>query len=89
MGDRQRSRKNPTNIYHGFGAKQKELRMNEATLKDAILVERASTNTLLKDVDADIYYWKTLLRFNREESKMIHDKLKEIEIQKDRIEWKV
>lgn len=63
--------------------------MNGATLKDAILVERASTNTLLKDVDADIYYWKTLLRFNREESKMIHDKLKEIEIQKDRIEWKV
>lgn len=63
--------------------------MNEATLKDAILVERASTNTLLKDVDADINYWKTLLRFNREESKMIHDKLKEIEIQKDRIEWKV
>ena len=63
--------------------------MNEATLKDAILVERASTNTLLKDVDADINYWKTLLRFNREESKIIHDKLKEIEIQKDRIEWKV
>jgi len=63
--------------------------MNEATLKDAILVERASTNTLLKDVDADMNYWKTLLRFNREESKMIHDKLKEIEIQKDRIEWKV
>lgn len=63
--------------------------MNEATLKDAILVERASTNTLLKDVDADINYWKTLLRFNREEAKMIHDKLKEIEIQKDRIEWKV
>lgn len=63
--------------------------MNEATLKDAILVERASTNTLLKDVDADINYWKTLLRFNREESKMIHDKLKEIEIQKDQIEWKV
>lgn len=63
--------------------------MNEATLKDAILVERASTNTLLKDVDADINYWKTLLRFNREESKMIHDKLKEIEIQKDRIDWKV
>ena len=63
--------------------------MNEATLKDAILVERASTNTLLRDVDADINYWKTLLRFNREESKMIHDKLKEIEIQKDRIEWKV
>lgn len=63
--------------------------MNEATLKDAILVERASTNTLLKDVDADINYWKTILRFNREESKMIHDKLKEIEIQKDRIEWKV
>ena len=62
--------------------------MNEATLKDAILVERASTNTLLKDVDADMNYWKTLLRFNREESKMIHDKLKEIEIQKDRIEWK-
>lgn len=63
--------------------------MNEATLKDAILVERASTNTLLKDMDADMNYWKTLLRFNREESKMIHDKLKEIEIQKDRIEWKV
>ena len=63
--------------------------MNEATLKDAIIVERASTNTLLKDVDADINYWKTLLRFNREESKIIHDKLKEIEIQKDRIEWKV
>lgn len=63
--------------------------MNEATLKDAILVERASTNTLLKDVDADINYWKILLRFNREESKIIHDKLKEIEIQKDRIEWKV
>lgn len=63
--------------------------MNEATLKDAIIVERASTNTLLKDVDADINYWKILLRFNREESKIIHDKLKEIEIQKDRIEWKV
>ena len=63
--------------------------MNDATLKDAIIVERASTNTLLKDVDADINYWKTLLRFNREESKIIHDKLQEIEIQKDRIEWKV
>lgn len=61
--------------------------MDKATLTDAILVERASSNNLLKEVDKGMDYWRTMLRFNREESKIIHEKIKQIEVLKDQIKW--
>lgn len=62
--------------------------MNEATIKEALVVNRASSNTLLKDVEADMSYWRTLLRFNREERNIIKTKIAEIEAKLDQEKWK-
>lgn len=61
--------------------------MNEATIKEALIVERASSNTLLKDVEADMNYWRTLLRFNREERTTIRNKIAELEAKEDQKKW--
>ncbi len=61
--------------------------MNEATIKEALVVERASSNTLLKDVEADMNYWRTLLRFNREERITIRNKIEELEAKEDQKKW--
>lgn len=61
--------------------------MNEATIKEALVVERASSNTLLKDVEADMNYWRTLLRFNREERTTIRNKIAELETKEDQKKW--
>lgn len=61
--------------------------MNEATIKEALVVERASSNTLLKDVEADMNYWRTLLRFNREERTTIRNKIEELEAKEDQKKW--
>ncbi len=61
--------------------------MNEATIKEALVVERASSNTLLKDVEADMNYWRTLLRFNREERTTIRNKIAELEAKEDQKKW--
>ena len=61
--------------------------MNEATIKEAMVVERASSNTLLKDIEADMNYWRTLLRFNREERTTIRKKIAELETKEDRKKW--
>ena len=61
--------------------------MNEATIKEALVVERASSNTLLKDVEADLNYWRTLLRFNREERTTIRNKIAELEAKEDQKKW--
>lgn len=61
--------------------------MDEATIKEALVVERASSNTLLKDVEADMNYWRTLLRFNREERITIRNKIAELEAKEDQKKW--
>lgn len=61
--------------------------MNEATIKEALVVERASSNTLLKDVEGDMNYWRTLLRFNREERTTIRNKIAELEAKEDQKKW--
>ena len=61
--------------------------MDEATIKEALVVERASSNTLLKDVEADMNYWRTLLRFNREERTTIRNKIAELETKEDQKKW--
>lgn len=61
--------------------------MDEATIKEALVVERASSNTLLKDVEADMNYWRTLLRFNREERTTIRNKIAELEAKEDQKKW--
>lgn len=61
--------------------------MDEATIKEALVVERASSNTLLKDVEADMNYWRTLLRFNREERITIRNKMAELETKEDQKKW--
>lgn len=61
--------------------------MNEATIKEALVVERASSNTLLKDIEADMNYWRTLLRFNREERTTIRNKIAELEAKEDQKKW--
>ena len=33
--------------------------MDEATIKEAVIVERAAINNLEKDIDADMGYWRT------------------------------
>lgn len=61
--------------------------MDEATIKEALVVERASSNILLKDVEADMNYWRTLLRFNREERITIRNKMAELETKEDQKKW--
>ncbi len=61
--------------------------MNEATIKEALVIERASSNILLKDVEADMSYWRTLLRFNREERTTIRNKIAELEAKEDQKKW--
>lgn len=61
--------------------------MDEATIKEALVVERASSNILLKDVEADMNYWRTLLRFNREERTTIRNKIAELEAKEDQKKW--
>lgn len=61
--------------------------MDEATIKEALVVERASSNILLKDVEADMNYWRTLLRFNREERITIRNKIAELEAKEDQKKW--
>ncbi len=62
--------------------------MDVATIKEAVIVERAAINNLEKDIDADMEYWRTLRRFNREELSIISAKMKEIEERQDQQKWK-
>ena len=41
-----------------------------------------------QDIDADMEYWRTLRRFNREELSIISAKMKEIEERQDQQKWK-
>jgi len=62
--------------------------MKEATIREAVIVERAAINNVEKDINAEMEYWRTLKRFNREEASIILGKMKEIEERLDHEKWK-